>query len=163
MENTKQSYLSLEQAKTKLEHFCAYQERCHSEVTTKMYNLKIAIKFHDEIIVYLIEHNFLNEERFARSFARGKHRISYWGKNRIISELKLRQISSILIKKALEEIDDSEYYNNFNKLSHIKWNTIKETNIEKKKQKFQATLFRKGYNMDMIIDKTNELIQEESF
>jgi regulatory protein len=71
------------EALLKLEHFCAYQERCHSEVVSKLYSLKMTADEIDTIVVQLIESNFLNESRFACSFARGKHRIKHWGRIRI--------------------------------------------------------------------------------
>ncbi|MEC4112766.1 regulatory protein RecX [Myroides pelagicus] len=150
-------HISTKEAIKKLEIYCAYQERCHSEVTTKLYTLNIPSNEHDEIIVYLIENKFLNEERFARSFARGKHRISAWGKNRIVSELKLRKISSSLIKLALQEITEDQYYETFEHISTIKWESLRDSDIEKKKQKLHAYLYRKGYESDIIYDKIKEL------
>lgn len=150
-------HISTKEAIKKLENYCAYQDRCHNEVITKLYNLNIPSNEHDGIIVYLIENKFLNEERFARSFARGKHRISAWGKNRIISELKLRKISSTLIKLALKEITDDLYYETFERISNLKWESLKDTDIEKKKAKLHAYLYRKGYESDIIYDKIKEL------
>ncbi|MDR2222409.1 MAG: RecX family transcriptional regulator [Flavobacteriaceae bacterium] len=156
---TSTKYTSTKEAIKKLESYCAYQDRCHSEVITKLYSLSIPSNEHDDILVYLIENKFLNEERFARSFARGKHRISAWGKNRIISELKLRKISSTLIKYALEEISNDLYLETFDRISDSKWNTLSDTDIEKKKQKLHAYLYRKGYESDIIYDKLKELSQ----
>lgn len=161
MNSSQSTYISFEEAKRKLEAFCAYQERCHSEVINKLYNLKVSSNLHDEIIVHLISHNFLNEERFACSYARGKHRISGWGKNRITTELKLRKITAYLIKKALQELPDELYFETFEKISLQRWNSINESNPLKKKQKLQAFLYRKGYEMEFIIDRTNELANED--
>jgi len=88
------------EALQKLEHFCAYQERCHDEVIAKLQSLKMTSEEIDFIVVKLIEDNFLNETRFACSFARGKHRIKHWGKIRITNELKARHISSTNITLA---------------------------------------------------------------
>ncbi|MDR0227741.1 MAG: RecX family transcriptional regulator [Flavobacteriaceae bacterium] len=150
-------HISTKEAIKKLESYCAYQDRCHSEVTTKLYTLNVPSNEHDEIIVYLIENKFLNEERFARSFARGKHRISAWGKNRIITELKIRKISNTLIKYALEEISDESYDETLDRISQSKWHSFQETDVEKKKQKLYAFLYRKGYESDIIYDKIKEL------
>lgn len=149
--------LTFEQAKSKLEHFCAYQDRCHAEVISKLYNLKISQSIHDEIIVHLIEHKFLNEERFACNFARGKHRISGWGKNRILGELKLRKISSFLINKAMLEITDEMYFETLDKIAIQRWNSLTDTDINKKTQKIIGYLHRKGYEMEYILDKIEEL------
>lgn len=152
--------LTLEQAKNKLEHFCAYQDRCHTEVISKLYNLKVSSDLHDEILVYLINNKFLNEERFARSFARGKHRISGWGKNRILGELKIRKISANLIKIAMTEIDDTMYFETLNKLAEQRWQSLTDKDINKKTQKLIGFLHRKGYEMEYILDKVNDLQKE---
>jgi len=159
--NQDTTYLSFEEAKRKLEHYCAYQDRCHAEVISKLFSLGITPQIHDEIIVHLISQNFLNEERFAKSFVRGKHRLSAWGKNRITSELKFRNINSRIIANALAEINDEEYYQTFDRISENKWNQLTDSDIQKKKQKFQAYLYRKGYAMSDIISKTEELIRGE--
>ena len=124
------------EALQKLEHFCAYQERCHDEVVSKLYSLKMTSDEIDLIIVQLIEGNFLNETRFACGFARGKHRIKHWGKLRITNELKFRNISSTNITLALKEISQEEYMETFEGLSERCWNGIQEKNILKKRKKF---------------------------
>ena len=98
-----------EQAYQKLRHYCAYQDRCHSEVKTKAFSLGMKRTDVEGLLSRLIEEGCLNEERFARSFAGGKFRIKQWGRIKIRSELKKKQISNYCIGAALEEIDDSKY------------------------------------------------------
>ncbi|MGK0127682.1 MAG: regulatory protein, partial [Candidatus Azotimanducaceae bacterium] len=87
--NSQKSY-TLEEAKRALERYCVYQDRCHKEVISKLYDCNMIPETHDIIIVHLIQHDFLNEERFSKSYARGKFRIKKWGKVRIVRELKFR-------------------------------------------------------------------------
>ncbi|KUJ59136.1 recombinase RecX [Flavobacteriaceae bacterium CRH] len=149
--------MTIREAKQKLEHFCAYQERCHAEVVSKLYDLKMTSDEIDIVIVHLIQENFLNETRFACSFARGKHRIKYWGKIRITNELKFRQISSTNIALALKEISAEEYAETFEQLSERCWNSIHEKNILKKRKKFCDYMLRRGYESDLIYNKVKEL------
>lgn len=111
----------------------------------------------DAVIVYLIEHNFLNEERFACSFARGKYRIKFWGKIRIVNELKFRKISTYNINKALKEFSESEYIETFEKLANHHWETIRETNAIKKKKKFCDFMLRKGFESGLVYEKLKDL------
>lgn len=148
---------SLLELKQKAERFCAYQERCHKEVVQKLYDLNAKKDEIDEIIVYLIDSNFLNEERFARSFARGKHNIKKYGKVRITNELKIRNISDYNIKKALEEISDETYQKTFSELSEKAWYSITEKNLLKKKKKFCDYLLRKGYESDLVYEVWKDL------
>ncbi len=144
-------------ARQKLEFYCSYQERCHQEVHEKLYSYELSENERNQIIVHLIEHNFLNEERFARSFARGKFRIKHWGKNRIVIELKQRQISAANIKCGLTEISEEEYQEAFDKLAEKHWETIRETNALKKKKKFCDYLLRKGWESNLVYGKVKEL------
>ncbi|MEZ0183876.1 regulatory protein RecX [Flavobacterium oncorhynchi] len=145
------------EALQKLEHFCAYQERCHDEVVSKLYSLKMTSDEIDLILVQLIEGNFLNETRFACSFARGKHRIKHWGKLRITNELKFRNISSTNITLALKEISQEEYIETFEVLSERFWNGIQEKNILKKRKKFCDYMLRRGYESNLVYEKVKDL------
>ena len=149
--------LTLNEAQQKLEYYCSYQERCHQEVMQKSFDLGMKSDEVDVIIVHLIQNNFLNEERFALSFARGKHRIKLWGKNRIVMELKQRQISAPNIKSALTEISEEEYQDTFDKLAERHWEAIMETNVQKKKKKFCDYLLRKGWESNLVYEKLREL------
>jgi regulatory protein len=100
--------LTKEQALQKLKHYCAYQERCHSEVRDKLFSLGVYKKHHDDLIAALIAENYLNEERFAVAYAGGKWRIQHWGRVKIKYELKQKQISDYCIKKALKQIDEED-------------------------------------------------------
>lgn len=144
----------------KLEYYCSYQERCHAEVTEKLKTFKLSAAEIDTIVVHLIENNFLNEERFAASFARGKHRIKKWGKIRIVSELKFRNISKYNIDRALKEISPEDYYATFHELAEKHWNSLTETHPAKKKKKFCDFLLRKGWESPLILDKLNELAHD---
>lgn len=105
---SKKSY-TLEEATKKLEHYCAYQERCHQEVVKKLEGMQMIPEVIDVILVHLITHNFLNEERYAKTFVSGKLRIKYWGRRRLTFELQKKDISKFNINTALKSIDEEEY------------------------------------------------------
>ncbi len=149
------------EALLKLEHFCAYQERCHAEVVTKLYSLKMTNDESEQIIVQLIESNFLNETRFACSFARGKHKIKQWGTIRITNELKARQISATNIKIALKEISPEEYETTFQQLSERCWENLREKDVLKKRKKFCDYMLRRGFESFLVYDRVKELEQNQ--
>lgn len=154
---TQKSY-TVDEAKRTIEKYCAYQERCHKEVEQKLYDLNMITEARELIIVHLIEHNFLNEERFAKSYARGKFRIKKWGKQRITRELKFRNISIYNIKSALKEINDVDYSGTFNLLAEKKFEQINETNKYKKRKKLADYLLYRGWESNLVYAKVNELI-----
>ena len=148
---------SIKEAIQKTEYFCAYQERCHEEVVSKLWTMKMESDEIDQIMVHLIASNFLNEERFACSFARGKHRIKHWGKIRITNELKFKNISQTLINIALKEITPEEYLETFQTLAERHWESIRETNKLKKRKKFCDYMLRRGFESNLVYDKVLEL------
>lgn len=146
-----QQGLSVDQAIKKMEYYCAYQDRCYKEVIAKLKTLGMYQDAIDHILHHLTEHKFLDENRFAKSFARGKHRFKYWGRKRIEMELKFRDISSYNIREALKEIE-KEYTSTFFDLAERKWQNISDESLEKKKQKWIGYMQRKGYESSLIFE-----------
>ena len=133
--NKRLNTFTLTEASKKLESYCAYQERCHKDVVTKLREMRMIPEAIDQIVVHLIQENYLNEERFAKSFARGKFRIKKWGRVRITSELKQRNITKYNINIALKEVDDNTYLETLDTLANKRLEAIQETNVQKKKKK----------------------------
>lgn len=154
---SKKTY-TVQEATKKLEHYCAYQERCHQEVKQKLESMHMIPEAIDIIIVHLLKHNFLNEERFAKTFVRGKFRIKSWGLRRISYELKKKDISKVNINQALTEIANEDYIEVFNILAEKKANSIREPNIFKKRKKLVDYLLYKGWETHLVYDKAKELI-----
>jgi regulatory protein len=144
-------YLTKEQALQKLKHYCGYQERCHSEVKEKLYDLGVWKKEHDEIIASLIEENYLNEERFAIAFAGGKWRIKHWGRVKIKYELKQKQVTEYCIKKAMKEIPEEEYLTVLDKLAKEKYAALKGEQYIIRKKKVLDYLIGKGFEPALIM------------
>jgi regulatory protein len=147
--------LTKEQALQKLKQYCAYQERCHSEVKEKLYSLGVWKKDHDRIIATLIEENYLNEERFAIAFAGGKWRMKQWGRVKIKFELKQRQVSEYCIKKALKQIDEEEYREVLNKLAEEKYTSLKKEQYLVRKKKTMDYLTRRGFEAELVNEALN--------
>ena len=155
-------YWSVEEAKGKLETYCAYQERSQWEVRRKLYEKGIKGDPAEELICDMIASDFLNEERFARSFARGKFRIRNWGKIRISRELKLRQVGPKCIQLGLSEIDPDEYYDTLLSQAAKKWQKTIEKEPTKKRYKVITYLMAKGFEQDLVQDAISTLISDQS-
>ena len=149
---------TVEEATKALENYCAYQERCHKEVEKKLHELKMIPEAREKIILHLLQHNFLNEERFAKTFVRGKFRIKKWGKYRLTLELKKRGVSKHNINLAISQIPDSTYIEAFNDISKRKFDALRETNVLKKKKKLADYLLYRGWESHLVYAKVNELI-----
>ena len=147
--NNQKSY-TVKEATKLLENFCSYQERCHKEVEKKLFDLKMIPEAKEKIILHLLQHNYLNEERFAKAFVRGKFSIKNWGKRRIVNELKFKNISGYIVKVALEEINDEDYLNTLHKIAEKKLSIIKENNTFKKRIKLSSFLISKGFEPELV-------------
>ena len=150
---------TVEEALLKLRHYCSYQERCHQEVRQKLIGMRMIPEAIDQIIVHLLEHNFLNEERFAKTYVSGKFRIKKWGRRRLTLELKKKGVSKFNINQAVSEINDDEYIDTFNALAEKRVDYIRETNKLKKKKKLADYLLYRGWESHLVYDKVNQLIK----
>jgi len=147
---------SVAEATRKLESYCAYQERCHKEVVGKLKEMRMVTEAIDHIVTHLIQENYLNEERFAQSFARGKFNIKKWGRNRIINELKQRDISRFNITSALKEIDDVSYLETLDLLAKKRLQQLTETNLLKRRKKLADYLLYRGWESALVYKKLQE-------
>lgn len=147
----KKSY-TFEEIKQKLVNYCVYQDRCHAEVEQKMREFLLIDEAKEEIILYLLKENYLNEERFTRSYIRGKFYIKHWGKTKIKMNLKQKQISEKLINSCFDEIDDADYEKTIRKMFDDYYS--KQTGLKEyqKKTKTIKHLMSKGFEYEEIID-----------
>lgn len=150
MKNNKYIKLTPSQALLKAANYCAYQERCHIEVLEKLSEWGIWGIDAQEILLTLIEQNYLNEERFAIAFAGGKFRVKHWGKVKIKLELKQRDISEYCLNKALNEISDQDYLHTLNEQIDKKWAETKDKNLLSKRAKVARYVIGKGFEQDLI-------------
>lgn len=148
-------YVSKADALVKLQRYCAYQERCHQEVRSKLLDLGIYGDDLEEIIAALIQENFLNEERFARSFARGKFRVKKFGRDRIRGELKLRKISDYCIRKAMTEIEEADYLRTLHEVIEKKSNSLMEEDEFARKGKVAKYAIGRGFESKLVWEILN--------
>ncbi len=148
------------QALKKLERYCAYQDRCHQEVRRKLYQIGLYGEDVDQVMATLIEGNFLDEERFARSYARGKHKMKKWGRVRIERELKSRQLSSYCIKAAMQELEQLDYHNTLKGLLQKRLDQQDDTlHPYARRQDIIQFGLRKGYEMEAVLALSRELVE----
>jgi regulatory protein len=141
---------TLKEAIKKLENYCIYQNRCHSEVEQKLWDTETPPHLHDEVLLHLIQKDYLNEERFAQSFARGKFSLKKWGRNKIKQHLKQKKVSEHCIKKGLQEIDEDKYLETLKYLLEKKKSLVKGKNQYDKNAKVANYLIGKGYESGLV-------------
>lgn len=130
--------------------YCAYQDRCHYEVEQKMREYVLIPEAKDEILLYLISENYLNEERYTRSYIRGKFYMKSWGRNKIRLNLKQKGITEKLIAKCMDEIDDSDYQKTIQKIWNQYWQKQKGLQEYQKKIRTMRYLLSRGFEYDVV-------------
>lgn len=145
--------------RTMISRYCEYQDRCQKEVRNKLYENGADRDEVGQIMTELIEQKLVDEERYARSFARGKFRIKNWGRRKIVYELKQNQISDYCIKKGLSEIDEEEYQATLEKLTEKKMpDILKDRNVFTRRAKLQRYLNQKGFETELITEMLRKFI-----
>ena len=141
----------------KAEHYCAYQERSQQEVRDKLYEWELKPAEVENVIIRLIENNYLNEERFAKAYVRGKFNQKGWGRIKIKQGLKQKRVPEGLIKKALQTILDDDYIKTLKDIIAKKSATLAEKNPLKRRYKLQQYAMGRGFEADLIWDVLKDL------
>ena len=142
--------LSISVIQRKAKDYCSYQERSHAEIIKKLHSLGARKAEVEQVITWLIEENYLNEERFASQFARGKFNLKKWGRIKIKQALKQKGVNSYNINLALDKIDENTYIKTLEKLANKKFASLKAGNLMIKKMKTIQYLLQKGYERPVI-------------
>ena len=140
--------LTPDEALAKLEHYCAYRERCPKEVRTKLAELGMRGQEAEQIFEVLHNDGFFNEGRFALAFAGGKFRINHWGRVRIRLELRMRGIAPDVIQQALASIDEEEYLALLKQLLEKKRRQYESD--DHMREKTAAALIRSGFEPELV-------------
>ena len=140
----------------KIQSYCLYQERCVKEVKNKLFSLKVSSKSANDIIEYLIDNDYLNEERYTKMFIQGKLRIKKWGRIKLMYELKLKGVNTKIIDNKINEINEEEYLNYFDQFSTNKIKYLKGS-IDQKKRSFINYFTYRGWENDLIYQKLKDI------
>lgn len=149
--------LSSDQVLDKIAKYCAYQERCVKDVCDKMKTFDIPEMEKTKILEYLIDNRFVSDERFARSFVRGKINQSGWGLNKIRFHLMQKGIAKDTIDEALGQTDEETYRQRLIDILKVKAKTIKAENGFEKKRKLAAYAIQKGFECSLVWEVLKEL------
>lgn len=149
---------TVEEARRRMERYCAYQERCHQEVVRKLRSMGMIPEVIDDIVVHLIQHDFLNEGRFASAFAHSKFHQKKWGRQRIRRELEHRGISDLNLKAAMKKLEDTDYEETLHRLALKRLGQIKEKHPLKRKRKLADYLLYRGWEAELVYAKVHELL-----
>ena len=142
---------TLKQAIEKAASYCAAQERCSTDVRSKLFEWGLTPEDVEQAVAELIVQGFLNEERFAKAFARGKFHTRQWGRKKIAYELKRKNISQNCIRIALLEIDETEYLATIERLIEKKSKEIRTSEPFIRKKKLCGYLLSKGFEYELIL------------
>ena len=150
MPNTSQKPLTSDQVLDKMAKFCAYQERCVKDVRDKLKTFDIPEEEKTKILDYLLDNRFVNDERYAKAFVRGKVNQSGWGINKIRFHLMQKGIEKELIDEALGQNDEEVYRQRLIDILKTKSKTIKADSDFEKKRKLAAYAMQKGFEGNMV-------------
>lgn len=148
---------TVKEALQKVSRYCIYQDRCHQEVEQKLRDMNMIPEARALIISELIKDDFLNEERFALNYVRGKFNQKGWGRIRLKQELKRRKISEYLINKAIKQINENEYLDKLSSLASKKFKSLGKDESWSARTKLKNYLIYRGYEHHLIMDEIKNL------
>ncbi len=124
-------------------NICSRNEYCRFDLHQKFKKWEVSSFDANKIIEYLEDNKYLDEERYATAFVNDKFKFNHWGKIKIAYYLKHKNISSVIVKNALDKISFAEY------------EKICKNEIEKKRPKVNAesNYERNGKTAQYVISK----------
>jgi len=140
----------------KIQSYCLYQDRCIKEVKNKLYSFKVSLQLVENIVEYLIDNDYLNEERYTKMFIQGKLRIKKWGRIKLKYELKSKGIDIKIINEHINQINEEDYIEYFNEFSTNKIKFLKGT-LDQKKRSFINYFTYRGWENDLIYQKLRDI------
>lgn len=160
--HSNQKIYDLDKAREVIRKYCAYQERSQKQVRQRLQKMGLIEEAVELLLTECIQDNFLNEERFAMAFVRGKFNIKGWGRKRLERELKAHQVSDYCIRKALQQIDEEQYVDTLEELARKKWDSVREPNRFKRGKKVVDFLLRRGFESDAVWSMVHGFINRGS-
>lgn len=150
MDKDQKKVYNIDEAREKIRAFCAYRERSHREVSDKLFEYGFYEDSRNHLISELIQENFLNEERFARAYVRGKFRIKHWGRKKIEQGLYYHQLSDYVMRKAFSEIPEDEYQQTLEQVIEKSWRNTRLKDAFKRKGKVASYAIRRGFEPELV-------------
>lgn len=148
----KQKSYTFSEIKQKIANYCVYQDRSHQEVEQKLKEFLLIPEAKEEILLFLIAENYINEERFTRSYIRGKFYIKSWGKKKIANQLKMKGITEKLIRKCMDEINEQDYKTKILEIYRDYYDKLPAGAAYQKRSKTITYLIGKGYEYEDILE-----------
>lgn len=137
---------TIDAARAAIQRYCAFQERCQSEVEERLRSMGVLPEAQADLVAELMSEGYLNEERFARAYARGKFRIKGWGPRKIAQGLQAKRVSSACISLGLSELSDDE----------VREYLVRQREKYSDDQEFLAWAYRKGFDRSSALSVLHE-------
>lgn len=146
-------------AKIKMADICAKSEHCEYEIKNKLIKMGLCSGDIAEIIEFLLEERFIDNTRYAKSFANDKVRFAGWGRNKIKQHLYLKRIPRECINEACLNIDEEAYLDSLYKVASQKARSYDLSQYEEKAKLYRYLLSR-GFEASFISKTIHRLIRE---
>lgn len=155
---------TVEEARLKAEAYCAMSEHCTDDVCRKLEQWGAPLAAYDSILEHLKKEKYVDDARYAIAFVRDKYRFNQWGRMKIVQALRMKQIASVEINRALEEIDETEYSDILTSVIQRKQPTIKAANDYERRGKLIRFAAGRGYEMEKILQCLERIgYEDDSF
>lgn len=138
------------EALSKMESYCSLAEHCTSEVREKLRKWELPDEIISNILQQLEKDNFINEERFCKSYIHDKFRINKWGKVKIAQGLRYKGVPSAMAWEHLNEIDHDEYLETLQMIMNTKRRSIRAKNEYEFNGKLIKFALGRGFAMEDI-------------
>lgn len=142
---------------SKAAFLCSRSEKCTSEIREKLRQWELSDDQLVPVLKKLLDEKYIDEERFARAYAKDKFRFNRWGRQKIEYMLCSKQIPHEIIELAMEELNEDSYAEKLRQLLSEKAKSIKGKDQFDRRNKLVRFAMSRGFEMNSIYNALKEL------
>ena len=146
-----------QQILTKLTAVCSRAEYCKEDMRRKMERWEVEDDMQEKVIAYLVKEQYIDEERYARSFIRAKKEYNHWGEKKIEQALYMKRIPKDIYEPILKEICNNDFYDILKSLLQNKKRSVKASSDYELRGKLMRFAMQRGFTYDQICEVIDEI------
>lgn len=127
--NNPRKPLTVPQATARAASLCARSEQAPADIHDKLVKWGLSSDAATRVVRELTEQGFLDENRYARAFAKDRFVFNGWGKIKIAHQLRMKAIPAEVIDEAMTAIDEDQYRRRLVELLSAKWRAVKDREL----------------------------------
>ena len=140
------------QVRSRLAALCARREHCQNDLLRKMQQWGVDEQVQARVMRYLVDHQFVDEERYARAFVLDKVQHLRWGRHKVEQALYVKGIGEDIRRKILAGVSEEDFTERLRPLLQAKARQLSGEEPYARRAKLIRYALARGYTMQQALE-----------